>query len=75
MRALNEQQVVGVRDQLDERITKAGGNLIYHNGMRVTDEDMLRILKEESGKARYEIESALARGFTGMAAGVGYPTN
>ena len=61
---------MGVRDQLDERILKEGATPIYHNGMRVTDLHMLRILKEESGTARFEIESALARGFQGMAARV-----
>eukprot|EP00597_Dinobryon_sp_UTEXLB2267_P009551 CAMPEP_0170084782 /NCGR_PEP_ID=MMETSP0019_2-20121128/19868_1 /TAXON_ID=98059 /ORGANISM="Dinobryon sp., Strain UTEXLB2267" /LENGTH=599 /DNA_ID=CAMNT_0010300993 /DNA_START=34 /DNA_END=1833 /DNA_ORIENTATION=- len=59
--------VIGVRDQLDERILKSGGSPAYHNGMRVTDESMLQILKEESGTARFEVESSLARGFRGMA--------
>lgn len=59
-------QVVGVRDQVDERISKAGGSPVYHNGMRVTDHSMLKILKEELGAARFEVESALARGFRGM---------
>ena len=39
---------------------------VYHSGMRVTDPQMLQILKEESGAARSDIESSLARGFRGM---------
>lgn len=57
--------VVGVRDQLDERILQSGHKPVYHGGMRVTDTKMLKFLKEESGSARYEIESALAKGFRG----------
>ena len=39
---------------------------VYHSGMRVTDQQMLQILKEESGAARSDIESSLAKGFRGM---------
>lgn len=57
--------VVGVRDQLDERILSAGGNSLYHSGMRITDEKAIKFLKEESGTARFEIESVLSKGFRG----------
>ena len=57
--------VAGVRYQLDEKIRAAGRNTTYHNNMRVTDDDTMRVLKEASGYIRYEIESSLARGFRG----------
>lgn len=57
--------VVGVRDQLEERVKKSGSTSRYYKGMRVTDEAVMRILKEEYGIARFEMESALARGFRG----------
>ena len=43
----------------------AGNVPLYHDGMRVTDDDTMRYLKETSGLARFEIESSLARGFRG----------
>jgi len=58
--------VVGVRGRLDKRLLDAGIVPSYSHGMRVTDQYALQLLKEESGKARFEIESALARGFRGM---------
>ena len=61
--------VVGVRDQLDVKLQQQGTQLTYHNGMRITDEDTLRLLKETSGAARFEIESSLARGFRGRSPG------
>ena len=58
--------MVGVRGRLDKRLLDAGIAPSYSHGMRVTDQFALQLLKEESGKARFEIESALARGFRGM---------
>ena len=57
--------VAGVRRQLDEKIQAGGRQPLYHDGMRVTDDDTMRHLKEASGLARFEIESSLARGFRG----------
>ena len=57
--------VAGVRRQLDDKIAAAGCQPQYHDGMRVTDDDTMRFLKETSGLARFEIESSLARGFRG----------
>ena len=51
--------------QLDDKIVAAGHVPQYHDGMRVTDDDTMRYLKETSGSARFEIESSLARGFRG----------
>ena len=59
--------LAGIRDQLDERIRAKGkGPNAFHDGMRITDEDTLNLLKEVSGLARFEIESSLARGFRGF---------
>jgi amino-acid N-acetyltransferase len=59
--------VVGVREQVDERITQTGEVPIYHNGMRSSDLKMMQFLKEESGAARCEIEKSLAKGYSGLA--------
>lgn len=57
--------VAGVRSQLDERLKNTGNAAVYKGGMRVTDEESMRALKELSGYVRFEIESSLARGFRG----------
>ena len=54
-----------VDGQLDDKIVDAGNVPLYHDGMRITDDDTMRYLKETSGLARFEIESSLARGFRG----------
>jgi amino-acid N-acetyltransferase len=58
--------VLGVRELLDERIKNTPGrSLNFHEGIRVTDSETLKDIKELSGYARFEIESSLARGFSG----------
>lgn len=57
--------VAGVRKQLDEKMMSAGKKPQYHDGMRISDEETMKFLKETSGSARFEIESSLARGFRG----------
>lgn len=57
--------VAGVKQLLDLRIARERRAVHYHEGVRVTDDQTLRDLKELSGYARFEIESALARGFSG----------
>jgi amino-acid N-acetyltransferase len=57
--------VAGVRKLLDEKIEADGEHLEYYNGMRVSDDKTIRYLKELAGFVRYEIESALARGYRG----------
>lgn len=60
--------VAGVRELLDQRIRQATNmSVAYHNGMRVTDDRTMHILKELSGSVRFEVESALGRGFRGAA--------
>jgi len=49
--------VVGCRHQIDKRIP----NRETPNGLHVTDEDELRIVKEEAGYVRFEVERQLAR--------------
>ena len=61
--------VVGVRDQMDAKLQQAGAQAEYYNGMRITDEETLRVLKETSGAARFEVESSLTRGFRGRSPG------
>ena len=57
--------VAGVRRQLDDKLQANGRVPQYHDGMRVTDDETMKYLKETSGSARFEIESSLARGFRG----------
>lgn len=57
--------IAGVRNQMDERLISSGHNPVYHQGMRITTDEGLRVLKEVSGFVRYEVESSLARGFRG----------
>jgi hypothetical protein len=49
--------VVGCRHQIEKRVKDAGR---FH-GLRVTDEETLRIVKEEAGYVRFEVERQLAR--------------
>lgn len=49
--------VVGCRHQIEKRVKDEER---YH-GLRVTDEDTLRIVKEEAGYVRFEVERQLAR--------------
>lgn len=58
--------VIGVRETVDQRLLSLGKTAKYHHGIRVTDLDTLALIKEESGKARFEVESLLARGFKGI---------
>jgi amino-acid N-acetyltransferase len=58
--------VMGVKDQLETRMTAAGLELRKHMGIRVTDEQTLALLKESCGLARCEIERSLTRAFSGQ---------
>ena len=42
--------VVGVREQLDEKIAAAGLIPQYHDGMRITDDVTMKFLMETSGQ-------------------------
>jgi amino-acid N-acetyltransferase len=49
--------VVGCRHQIDKRIPHRD----TPNGLHVTDKDTLRVVKEEAGYVRFEVERQLAR--------------
>ena len=47
--------VAGVNELLDDRIKNSPGRTLrYHNGVRITDEQTLKDIKELSGFARFE---------------------
>lgn len=58
--------VAGIREKVLDRLSAEGLQLRLHKGMQVTDRKVLQLVKEESGVARFEIESALAKAFGGM---------
>jgi amino-acid N-acetyltransferase len=51
--------VAGCRHQIDKRLGGEKRQLV--NGMLVTDHDTLRVIKEEAGYVRFEVERQLAR--------------
>lgn len=54
--------VVGCRHQIEKRIPSgAADEDDFCHGLRVTDESTLRIVKEEAGYVRFEVERQLAR--------------
>jgi amino-acid N-acetyltransferase len=66
--------VAGCRHQVAQRLGDDG--LHTHQGLRVTDAATLRIVKEEAGYVRFEVERQLARALrqqgAGGAAGLGH---
>lgn len=63
--------VCGVAAQVDRRLRELNVTPRYCGDVRITDNDTLRIVKEEAGFARCEIESALSRGFKGRPGAMG----
>jgi hypothetical protein len=57
--------VAGVKELLNDRMQATGRVIRSHEGIRITDKETLKDIKELSGFARFEIESSLARGFPG----------
>jgi len=55
--------IMGCRELVDRRLVEDGksAETKMHKGIRVTDETMLKYLKEEAGYARFEVERQLAR--------------
>ena len=53
--------VIGCRHQIDARLDHKHIDPIRHSSIRVTDSDTLRIVKEEAGFVRFEVERQLAR--------------
>jgi acetylglutamate kinase len=57
--------------QIDRRLRESNAAPKYCGDVRITDSNTLRIVKEEAGYARCEIESILSRGFKGGNIGAG----
>jgi len=54
--------VHGARPQIEEELTERGAEIRYAGGMRVTDDDALKCVKEAAGTVRVEIEALLSMG-------------
>ncbi|PIQ13346.1 MAG: amino-acid N-acetyltransferase [Hydrogenophilales bacterium CG_4_9_14_3_um_filter_59_35] len=54
--------VHGARPQIEEELTERGAAIRYAGGMRVTDNDALKCVKEAAGTVRVEIEALLSMG-------------
>ncbi len=54
--------VHGARPQIEQRLRERGAELVYVNGLRVTDDAALRCVKEAAGTVRVEIEALLSMG-------------
>jgi amino-acid N-acetyltransferase len=54
--------VHGARPQVEERLREAGRSLRYVNGLRLTDSDDLRYVKQAVGRVRIRIEARLSLG-------------
>lgn len=53
--------VHGARPQIEQRLKQHGITPRYSNGLRITDQDSLPMVKEAAGIARLEIEACLTR--------------
>jgi len=54
--------VHGVRPQIEDKLKERRRRSTFHNGMRVTDDAVLAIAKEATGRLRVEIEALLSMG-------------
>ncbi|OQX45379.1 MAG: amino-acid N-acetyltransferase [Candidatus Sedimenticola endophacoides] len=54
--------VHGARPQIEERLNLRKARMRYINGLRVTDDEALRCVKEAAGATRVEIEALLSMG-------------
>ncbi|MDD5329624.1 MAG: amino-acid N-acetyltransferase [Sulfuricella sp.] len=54
--------VHGARPQIEEELTERGAAIRYDKGLRVTDDDALKCVKEAAGTVRVEIEALLSMG-------------
>lgn len=53
--------VMGVKEQVDERLRKMGRGPHYVKGYRVTDEQALQVAVQEAAFLRLQVESALSK--------------
>ncbi len=54
--------VHGARPQIDKRLQQRGIEAVYHNNIRITDDQALICVKEAVGTVRVEIEALLSMG-------------
>ena len=54
--------VHGARPQIEKRLKRAKLTPMLHNGLRVTDDETMEIVKEANGAVRVEIEALLSMG-------------
>jgi amino-acid N-acetyltransferase len=54
--------VHGARPQIEQRLKRAKLTPTLHNGLRVTDDEAMEIVKEANGAVRVEIEALLSMG-------------
>jgi len=54
--------VHGARPQIEQRLRRAELTPMLHNGLRVTDDEAMEIVKEANGAVRVEIEALLSMG-------------
>ena len=54
--------VHGARPQIERRLKRAKLTPMLHNGLRVTDDEAMEIVKEANGAVRVEIEALLSMG-------------
>ena len=68
--------VAGCRHQVSKRLAAMEADVHANQGLRVTDAQTLRVVKEEAGYVRFEVERQLARSLrlqgAGGAAGMGH---
>jgi len=67
--------VAGCRFQINKRYNEESQGRKEHMGMVVTDEKSLRIVKEEAGYVRFEVERQLARALKGGSSWAGSSSN
>lgn len=54
--------VHGIRPQIEQRLQEHHIEAVYHNGLRITDEQSLGFVKQAAGTVRVEIEALLSMG-------------
>ncbi|GAA0786393.1 amino-acid acetyltransferase [Shewanella aestuarii] len=52
--------VYGARPQIDAGLKAAGIEPAYHNGIRITDEDTLKVIKQVAGATQFDITARLS---------------
>ncbi|MBR9729531.1 amino-acid N-acetyltransferase [Shewanella intestini] len=52
--------VYGARPQIDQGLARAGITPNYHNRIRITDDECLRIIKQVAGEAQFDITARLS---------------